>query len=192
MSDKKARKRDLILDTAFELILENGYSNTKIIDIAKKAGIGKGTVYEYFESKEALILELIDKRVRQDYVRVCETMLKAPTCKERLAEYLRLEIETTAKYKANVNDLQSELTSSNTEISMDVLNAVHSIVFLQFEAIRDVIGNGIESGEFRRVDPYMATACFMGSISFYLSLLQKGMPCAEDSFLDCIFRGLIM
>lgn len=204
MSDKKERKRELILDTAFDLILENGYSNTKIIDIANKAGIGKGTVYEYFESKEALILELIDKRVRRDYAKVCEAMDKVPACTEKLTEYFRLEIKTTAKYKINVNDLQNELTNNDTEISIDVLNAVRGIFYLQFEAVLNVIKKGIASGEFRNVDPYMASACFMGSISFYLTLLQQGVICdesegreharssdSESSFLDCVFGGLL-
>ena len=204
MSDKKERKRELILDTAFELILENGYANTKIIDIANKAGIGKGTVYEYFKSKEALILELIDKRVRLDFAEVCQAMGQAPTCREKLTKYIQLEIETAEKYKTNVSDLQNEFINNNNSISMDVLNAVHSIVSSQFEAIRDVIKDGVDSGEFRRVDPFTASVCFMGSISLYLSLLQQGPPFArmgkskhahapEDltSFIDCVFNGLL-
>ncbi|MCL1981670.1 MAG: TetR/AcrR family transcriptional regulator [Clostridiales bacterium] len=204
MSDRKERKRELILGTAFKLILEKGFANTKIIDIANSAGIGKGTLYEYFDSKEALILELINTKVRRDYEKVCEAMEEASSCKQKLSRYLRYEIETTAKYRANVIDFKNEITSNSDEISAEILNAVHTIIFNQFQAVYNVVLQGIEAGEFRAADPLMAAACFMGSVSFYLSLLGGGMFCPdadgfggiafqkkEDAFLDCIFNGLI-
>ena len=46
------------LDTALDLFVQKGYLDTKIIDIFNAAGIGKGTVYEYFSSKEELFTEL--------------------------------------------------------------------------------------------------------------------------------------
>ena len=212
MQGKKSRKRELILNTAFELILKNGYSNTKIIDIANKAGIGKGTVYEYFESKEALLLELIHTRVASDYARVCDEAGKLPTCKLKLKKYLELQVETTANYneapvnyKMNVTDFISEFVSNNSEISMKILDAVHSIALLQFEFVYDTIQTGVTAGEFKNLNPYAATVCFMGSISFYISMIHKGVWCREtqnfqrfilaadeDSLLDCLFKGLLI
>ncbi len=54
-SDKKA----LIMSTALELFANNGYHSTSISQISKKAGISKGLMYNYFKSKETLILELL-------------------------------------------------------------------------------------------------------------------------------------
>jgi len=48
-------KKALILDTALELFANEGFFKTSISEIAKKAGISKGLIYNYFESKEALI-----------------------------------------------------------------------------------------------------------------------------------------
>ena len=53
--DKKA----LIMTTALELFANNGYHSTSISDIAKKAGISKGLLYNYFISKEELITEIL-------------------------------------------------------------------------------------------------------------------------------------
>ena len=192
MPDKKTAKREAILDTAFELILENGYSDTRIIDIANKAGIGKGTVYEYFESKEKLLLDLIRTRVMQDYVHVCDAMEKAPTCKQKLADYFRLEIETTIKYKSNISDFGNEFRKEKTELSAEIFEAIQSIMAMQFERLQAVVIRGIETGEFKNVDPRAAAACFMGSISFFLHMAGSGMSCSEDSFLDCLFNGLIV
>jgi len=48
-------KKALILDTALELFANEGFFKTSISDITKKAGISKGLIYNYFESKEDLI-----------------------------------------------------------------------------------------------------------------------------------------
>jgi TetR/AcrR family fatty acid metabolism transcriptional regulator len=52
--DKK-EKRGRILDAAIHIFAQRGVKNTKIADIAEAAGIGKGTVYEYFQSKDEII-----------------------------------------------------------------------------------------------------------------------------------------
>jgi AcrR family transcriptional regulator len=48
-------KKKLILDTALFLFVENGYTTTSISQIAAKAGISKGLLYNYFTSKEAVL-----------------------------------------------------------------------------------------------------------------------------------------
>jgi len=52
-------KRRLIKETALELFAEKGFHSTSINDIAKKAGISKGLIYNYFKSKDELITEII-------------------------------------------------------------------------------------------------------------------------------------
>lgn len=51
---KDEAKRKRIIDAAIQVFAHDGLSNGKIATIAKKAGIGKGTVYEYFSSKEEI------------------------------------------------------------------------------------------------------------------------------------------
>ena len=55
------RRRSQIMDTALELFASEGYFTTSISRIAQKAGISKGLMYNYFESKEDLVVEIIDK-----------------------------------------------------------------------------------------------------------------------------------
>ena len=56
---KKNKKRQDILDSAYELFTTKGFSSTTILNIALNAGVGKGTFYLYFNSKEAVRDELI-------------------------------------------------------------------------------------------------------------------------------------
>ena len=53
-------KRDVILQAAWSLIRHYGYGKTTIDDIAREAGVGKGTIYLYFRSKTEIVLGLTD------------------------------------------------------------------------------------------------------------------------------------
>jgi AcrR family transcriptional regulator len=52
---KKKKNKQAILDAAISLFSENGYENTTIEHIAKIAGVGKGTVYSYFQTKKDIL-----------------------------------------------------------------------------------------------------------------------------------------
>ncbi len=53
--DAKGDKREAILDAALDLFVERGFYGTAVPEIADAAGVGAGTIYRYFESKEALV-----------------------------------------------------------------------------------------------------------------------------------------
>src|SRR6185312_2009652 len=54
-----AARRDAILTAALEEFSERGFAATRLDDVAKRAGIAKGTIYLYFRDKESLFQELI-------------------------------------------------------------------------------------------------------------------------------------
>lgn len=54
-------KKDLILRTTLELIKDNGFHGTPISLIAKTAGVAAGTIYHYFPSKDAIIIEIYNR-----------------------------------------------------------------------------------------------------------------------------------
>jgi AcrR family transcriptional regulator len=55
----RQEKTKLILDTALELFAEKGYHQTSISDITQRAGISKGLLYNYFESKDQVLRSII-------------------------------------------------------------------------------------------------------------------------------------
>ncbi|MBM5573819.1 TetR/AcrR family transcriptional regulator [Deefgea sp. CFH1-16] len=52
-------KRQQILDGARRIFIELGFASSSVEKIAKAAGVAKGTIYNYFDSKEALFVALI-------------------------------------------------------------------------------------------------------------------------------------
>jgi AcrR family transcriptional regulator len=63
----REEKMTLIMDVALELFASEGYYRTTIRHIARHAGISKGLIYNYFESKEALLKAIIHKSVNEVY-----------------------------------------------------------------------------------------------------------------------------
>jgi len=57
-------RRQQIMDVALELFAREGYSHTSISQLAKEAEISKGLMYNYFESKEALLIALIEDGIK--------------------------------------------------------------------------------------------------------------------------------
>lgn len=53
-----ADKREAIMTAALELFVERGFFGTAVPEIADRAGVGAGTIYRYFDSKEALVNEI--------------------------------------------------------------------------------------------------------------------------------------
>lgn len=64
-------KREAIMHAALELFVERGFFGTAVPEIAEKAGVGAGTIYRYFESKEALVNALY----RQEKQRFAERVI---------------------------------------------------------------------------------------------------------------------
>lgn len=56
----KVKKRKCILDAAIKLFSEKGYAQTSIEELAREAGIGKGTVYSYFQTKRDIVRAFCD------------------------------------------------------------------------------------------------------------------------------------
>jgi TetR/AcrR family transcriptional regulator, fatty acid metabolism regulator protein len=86
---QRHEREELILRAADELLLERGYHDTSIDDIAARVGISKGTVYLHFASKEDLVFALIGRGVRQLQATL-DNILTAPgTPREKLHAVLR-------------------------------------------------------------------------------------------------------
>ena len=58
---KKEDKRQMIIEKSIELFSENGYHKTKVEDITKALDISKGNFYTYFDSKEEVLYEILEK-----------------------------------------------------------------------------------------------------------------------------------
>ncbi len=66
----------------------SGYYQSKIADIAREAGIGKGTVYEYFKNKEALFMELFAFLIEDHLQYLTGSRESAPSARRKLEDII--------------------------------------------------------------------------------------------------------
>ena len=96
----RQEKRGIILETALELFARRGYHETTISLIAREAGISKGLVYNYFESKETLLAEIITEGMNEllQDIRIGDN---PSFTKEMLQEYIHItfrKLEENTKF----------------------------------------------------------------------------------------------
>lgn len=198
----KNAKREMILETAYDLFLNKGYWDTKIIDIADAAGIGKGTVYEYFESKDEIFFELFKTKVAAGYENLSELLDKKIPCENKLKEYLDIELANMSKYTFSKNFLVDLMMKSDAFRNPALIESIHELVKKKFTILCGIIKEGVNTGEFRKTDPELAAVSLMGAINFYISinlmevapfsfLSGQGKPDpSREEFQDLIMNGL--
>lgn len=110
-SVKQKEVREAILDATDSLLSRYGYKKMTIDDLAKEVGIGKGSVYLHFTSKEELVLSHIDRIIEQLKGKLAAISGSSSDAKpeERLRKMLRTRVlhrfESVQHYTQNLNDL---------------------------------------------------------------------------------------
>ncbi len=108
---KRSDIRDLILDAVDTLLARYGYGKMTMEDVARQVGIGKGTIYLHFPSKEELVLAHVD-RIAETVIRKLEEQAgSSDSIDRRLRRMLVLRVlhrfDSVAHYSQSLGDLLS-------------------------------------------------------------------------------------
>jgi AcrR family transcriptional regulator len=147
---------DEILAAALDVFGEQGFVRAKLDDIARRAGISKGTLYLYFDSKETIFREMVRARMVASVV-AGEEMVRSHQGTSR-----ELLIRLARKTWSAVNDpqLAKIIRLVHSEIrSFPELARFYfdEVIARNRRVLETAVSRGIASGEFRPVDP-QATA----------------------------------
>ena len=105
--------RDSILDATDRLLARYGYKKMTIDDLAREVGIGKGSIYLHFSSKEEIALSHIDRmieRLKADLVRTAKASTPAETrLHQMLTDRVLYRFDNVQHYSQSLNELLSHL-----------------------------------------------------------------------------------
>lgn len=94
MTGRRERRKELVrralLDAAAQLFAERGIGATRVEDITERADLGKGAFYNYFQSKDSLVAELLHEGIAILEERYLHSIEGARGSDERLANFIRL------------------------------------------------------------------------------------------------------
>lgn len=170
-NERKERKRTEIVEAAFHLFMQKGYSSTKIIEIAELANIGKGTVYEYFRSKEEILLAIIQKYIRVEFIRLPETVRAGQSFLEKLNAFIDFESEFIEKYgrfAVEVRDLV--LDAPDARVSSEIIRSIYEFIRTEHLVAAEIIEFGIAAGKVRTVNRAAAAYLMVGVVSTYAAM----------------------
>lgn len=166
-----------------------GYRKANVAEIARRSGIGKGSVYLFFESKAALFMavaDVVETEVRNAYLRESRKR-RLRTARERLAHLLAFHVEALDRDPFLKVALDPEETASLfREMPLAVAQA-HQGADVEF--FEDLLETWSEEGAAHTIDPRVLTAVLR---ALYVVLLHRELV-GDDSIervLDLLGEGV--
>ncbi|HWV21754.1 MAG TPA: TetR/AcrR family transcriptional regulator [Devosia sp.] len=202
-SDKKFRRRaearpDEMLDAALAVFSEKGFAAAKVDEVARRAGVSKGTVYLYFPSKEALMEGIVRRAV-------------APIAERAVPDMAAFEGDVRVPIAMLLETLQKLLADPRNLavprlILREIMNFPAIAEFYRLEvlgrvipALTALVARGVASGQLRKVDPEMTVRSIVGPVIAHVALnevfgIRPEGGLALDrlvaNHLDVLFHGI--
>jgi AcrR family transcriptional regulator len=158
--EKHDRRRKEILRAALRGFREQGYHATTLEDIAERLGVRKTALYHYFPDKES-ILYACHQESLAELDRIIKGAKELETAAERLGFVIREHVRVMTDTLEG-SPLAFEVEALSAERQREVIAARD-----RYErALRRIIAQGIEDGEFRSVNPKIAVFAILGAINW--------------------------
>jgi len=188
--------RDAILDAAEGLLGRFGYSKTTVEEIAREAGIGKGTIYLHFDSKKEVALATIDRLVGRVVDRLEEIASGERPAVERLREILVarvvVRLQGVRHYAGRIDELLQAIRTELLERRAEHFER-------EARVLRAVLEDGVARGELRVGDPAAAARAMVAAtnslLPYDLSVkdLHRQKPIAEQAerIAELMITGIV-
>ena len=171
-----------ILEAAREVFGEHGLAASRLDDIAKRAGLSKGTIYLYFPNKEELVREMVRQMVVSQ-IEQGEQSLSAMNgpATDVLSQFLcgYWRFIRSSQFAPLFRLIHAEIHSFPDLARFyadEVIARVHRL-------IASIITRGIETGEFRRLDPIVAARMITAPF------VMHGLWCTHRECFTSVAKG---
>ena len=195
MRDKNPEKRVRILDAALKVFATRGFYNAKVSEVAREAGVADGTIYLYFESKDALLIALFEDRLQRIIARANDELARS---EGSVLDKIRQAIALHLSLVVDDPDL-AEFITVELRQSGKFIKEYDNPKFTEYLRIfRDLILAGQEQGLIRRtVDARLVVRAIFGALDellLTLSLTHRNrsvdINATVDGLCDIFFDGI--
>jgi len=188
-----------ILTAALEAFVENGFAATRLEDIAARAGVSKGTLYLYFESKEALF----KAAVRENIVPIIERAEQRVDEFEGSSRDLLVEVVRgwwKAMHESRITGLPKLVLAESSNFPEAARFYFDEVVVRVRGLFARALRRGIESGEFRELDVDYTVRVAMAPIVMALIWKHSMVKCQIDgldfdrqlnALIDILLHGVV-
>jgi len=186
----KDKKREQIALSCKNLIISSNINSLTIAAIAKEAGIGKGTFYEYFKDKEELVFTLVSI-LMQDYNQKTEAKLQAlATTKEKLKLFAAFFY---SKEDADLRAIYNQFIAISIVSPNALMLDFQTKCFLQYKDwLKEILQEGIKNKELPDVAINLVDGLFVTVKGLYItSITTNAIPnlkIAIDDYVESMFN----
>lgn len=188
--------RDLILDATDRLLARSGYKKMTMEDLAQEVGIGKGTIYLHFPSKEEVVLSHVDRiveRLKLELLKVARGPgSPAERLRRMLVERVMFRFDSVQHYSESLSDLLAALRPG--------LLARRRRHFEEEAAVlAEVLNEGLRAGDFDFEDAGAAARTLLTAtnamLPYSLSARELGGRAALEAeatrVVEMLLKGLL-
>lgn len=196
---KEARPAELIA-AAFDLFVERGFAATRMEDIAARAGVSKGTIFLYFESKQALLRAVVEDAVLP-HLDAGEAMVAEGGGPPEILLRQLLRRIATALSDRRLAGLP-KLISAEAANFPELATYYHDNIVMRIRGlIMEVLERGVAAGVFYPCDTSLVARLAIAPLLFDCMWRQmpevcEAVPVPADAFidahLDLFLRGLLI
>jgi TetR/AcrR family fatty acid metabolism transcriptional regulator len=181
--------RTRILRAATKHFAEHGYQKATISQITRLAGLSEATVYEYFESKEDLLLTIPNVWVSEAIEELQEQLFGIKGSVNQLRKFLWWYLRYIEKEPLIASVVFLFLKGNRSFVDTPVYNNVRTF----YGRLLKIFEEGRDAGEFREdLNPYVARSIFLGTIEhMVIRWLMKDMSYSMFENLDLTFEVLV-
>ena len=163
--------REQILSTAKSLFIQQGYHGLAMRQISDALGVSKAALYYHFKDKEELFLAILS--VNMDEIESAIDLIQAReiSCGEKIALFVEYVLKQPTEHRAMIR-LASQEMSQLSAISRKKFDKTYHDQFTgKLQAIFEA---GVANGEFRPIDPAIATWALLGIMYPYFYPAHSG------------------
>lgn len=150
---EQVRRRKEIFNASVHLFLSKGFNETSMREIAKSARIGKTTLYDYFPSKDDILLSFVEDELQTLTERAREITKQNAGAMEKLRQMMFAYME----YLETNEDFYMKLSLEVQRLAQESLERIQRKRHALQDLLRVIIDEGIREGCFRPVDSLLAT-----------------------------------
>lgn len=194
-TDNELSTRDIILEATDRLLARYGYKKMTIDDLAKECGIGKGSVYLHFESKEDIALSHVDGIVEKLKGELREIASGRTSVENRLKKMLVRRVmgrfESVQHYSQSLNELLASVRPRLLERRKQYFESEARI-------FAEIISEGKSTGSIASKDPYLTARTIIDAtnalLPYSLSAYELGdreeLSRKANNLADLLLNGL--
>lgn len=183
------RRRHEIFNASVSLFLENGFRETSMQEIARAAGIGKSTLYDYFKTKDDILTSFVEDALCdliEDAEQVARQDLPAV---EKLHRVLRVHLA----YLMDSKEFTTKLSVEVQRLGLASVERIQARRHAYQDLLSRLIGDCVHEGAFRPVDTLLAarTILYLLAPAVYTSRPSGTPEQMMDEALNIFYHGVM-